>query len=84
MGRAGKSGDMAKSRLTLAIAHDRTDISPGTIENMRHDIIDVIKKYAEIDEEHIELDLENDKSNGYFALVASIPVMKVRRTRGSL
>ncbi|MDR1472731.1 MAG: cell division topological specificity factor MinE [Synergistaceae bacterium] len=77
-----KSSDMAKNRLTVAIAHDRTDISPGIMENMRRDIIAVLKKYVEIDEGNIELDLENDSAKGYFALVASVPVMKVRRTHG--
>jgi cell division topological specificity factor len=82
LGRPVTSSQTAKNRLTVAIAHDRTDISPGIMESMRNDIIIVLKKYVEIDERNIELELNDDSSKGYFALMASVPVMKVRRTRG--
>jgi cell division topological specificity factor len=82
LGHPVKSSETAKNRLTVAIAHDRTDISPGIMESMRNDIIIVLKKYVEIDERNIELELDNDRSKGCFALMASVPVMKVRRTLG--
>ena len=59
--------------------HDRSDISPEMMENLRKDIIEVIKNYVEIDENRIELDLEKEDSS--VALVANIPVMTVRRSR---
>ncbi|MDR3254836.1 MAG: cell division topological specificity factor MinE [Synergistaceae bacterium] len=75
-----KSGKIARDRLQLVLVHDRSDISPEMMENLRRDIITVIKNYVEIDENRIELDLEREDSS--VALVANIPVMTVRRQRG--
>jgi cell division topological specificity factor len=74
-----KTGKIAKDRLQLVLMHDRSDISPEMMENLRRDIIAVIKNYVEIDETRIELDLEKEDSS--VALVANIPVMTVRRNR---
>jgi cell division topological specificity factor len=74
-----KSGKIAKDRLQLVLMHDRSDISPEMMENLRRDLIAVIRNYVEIDENRIELDLEREDSS--VALVANIPVMTVRRQR---
>ena len=73
------SGQIAKNRLQLVLLHDRSDISPEMLENLKKDIIAVIKNYVEIDEKRIELDLEREDSS--VAIVANIPVMTVRRQR---
>jgi cell division topological specificity factor len=73
------SGKIAKNRLQIVLMHDRSDISPEMMENLRRDIIAVIENYVEIDESRIELDLERENSS--VALVANIPVMTVRRLR---
>lgn len=71
------TGQTAKRRLQLVLIHDRSDISPELMENLRKDLIDVISNYLEIDDQHIELDLE--KADRSVALVANIPVKNVRR-----
>ena len=76
---SNKSGKIARDRLQVVLMHDRSDISPEMMENLRKDIIEVIKNYVEIDENRIELDLEKEDSS--VALVANIPVMTVRRSR---
>lgn len=76
---AGRTSDIAKSRLQVVLMHDRADISPELMENLRRDIIAVIKNYVDIDESRIELDLEREDSS--VALVANIPVMTVRRAK---
>lgn len=73
-----ESRSVAKDRLQLVLIHDRSDISPQVMESLRRDIIDVISKYMDIDERHIELQLEREDSS--VALVANIPVRTVRRT----
>lgn len=70
----------AKERLQLVLIHDRADISPGTMEMIRKDIIHVISNYMVISEDGIEMDLERDGKS--VALVASIPVLEVKRGRG--
>ena len=76
-----ESRSVAKDRLQLVLIHDRSDISPEVMENLRRDLIDVISQYMDIDESHIELQLERENSS--VALVANIPVRTVRRRRGS-
>jgi cell division topological specificity factor len=66
------SGQTAKERLAFILVHDRVDIGPGKMDQMRQDIIEVIKKYFEINESQIELKLENEE--GSTALLATIPI----------
>jgi cell division topological specificity factor len=47
------------------------------MEALRKDLIVVINRYLEIDEQHIELDLEREDSS--VVLVANIPVRTVKR-----
>lgn len=74
-----KSSAVAKDRLQIVLMHDRADISPELMNNLRNDIIEVIRNYVEIDEGHIELALEREDSS--VALVANIPVKMVRRRK---
>lgn len=74
-----ESKNVAKDRLQLVLIHDRSDISPQVMESLRRDIIEVISKYMDIDERHIELQLEREDRS--VALVANIPVRTVRRSR---
>ncbi|MDR1885668.1 MAG: cell division topological specificity factor MinE [Synergistaceae bacterium] len=78
-GREENSGKVAKDRIMLVLMQDRADISSEMMENMKRDIIAVIKNYIEIDEARIELDLEREDTS--VALVANIPVVTVRRSR---
>lgn len=70
------SRSTAKDRLRLVLLHDRTDIPGAMLEQMRLDMIAVLSKYVEIDQEALEVNLE--KEEGSVALVASIPIRKVR------
>lgn len=72
-----KSGNVAKERLKLVLIHDRNDISPETLESIRVEMIDTLKKYLEIDEKGIEMQL--DRQNRSVALIASIPLKTMRR-----
>jgi cell division topological specificity factor len=70
------SGQLAKDRLIFILKHDRVDIGPGRMDLMRQDIIEVIKKYLEINESEIEMKLE--KEEGSTALLATIPISSSR------
>jgi cell division topological specificity factor len=76
LGRHTPSRTTAKDRLRLVLLHDRTDIPGAMLEQMRLDMIAVLSKYVEIDQESLEVNLE--KEDGSVALVASIPIRKVR------
>jgi len=71
------SKSVAKERLRLVLLHDRTSIPPHVIEALREDLIKCISKYMEIDESNLDVSLaDSDES---VALVANIPILKVRQ-----
>jgi cell division topological specificity factor len=67
----------AKNRLKLVLMHDRTQLSPVLLAQMRDDMVEVISKYVEIDKSALEVNLESDESNT-IALVANIPVLRAK------
>ncbi len=73
------SREKAKKRLQLVLVHDRADISPALLEELRVELIGVINKYMEIDSDNIEMDLDRD--DGSVALVANIPVLSIKRNQ---
>ena len=71
------SGQKAKDRLRIVLIHDRTDISPELLNNLREEIVDVLTKYMEINTQKIEISLDRDEKT--VALVANIPVLRIKR-----
>lgn len=71
------SGQKAKDRLRIVLIHDRTDISPQLLDSLRDEIVGVLTKYMDIDTKKIEIDLDHDGQA--VALVANIPVIKIKR-----
>lgn len=76
-GAAEHSKDKAKERLRLVLVQDRAMLSPGLLDALKEEMIGVLSKYMEIDEHGLEVNLEN--SDDQVALVANIPVRKVKR-----
>ena len=77
-----KSKDAAKERLHLVLMQDRANVSADFLDLMKQEIIDVIKKYIEIDESAIDVKLTNkdngDGTNGAPALYAKIPILNIK------
>ncbi|WP_028307660.1 cell division topological specificity factor MinE [Desulfitibacter alkalitolerans] len=71
------SKTIAKERLRLVLLHDRTSIPPHVIEALKGDLIQCISKYMEIDENNLDVSLSD--SDESVALVANIPILKVRQ-----
>lgn len=76
------SKDTAKERLHLVLMQDRANVSADFLDLMRREIIDVIKKYIEVDESAIDVRLTNkeneDGTNGAPALYANIPIINIK------
>ncbi|HEX3030887.1 MAG TPA: cell division topological specificity factor MinE [Bacillota bacterium] len=71
------SKNVAKERLRLVLVHDRASVSPAVLEALKTDLIKVISSYMEIDESALEVNL--DSSDDSVALVANIPVLRMKR-----
>ena len=54
------SGQVAKDRLQLLLVSDRSACSPETMEAIRADIIAVLSKYMDIDQEEINIEEKID------------------------
>ena len=76
------SKEQAKERLHLVLMQDRANVSADFLDLMKQEIIEVIKKYIEVDEEAIDVRLTNkdngDGTTGAPALYANIPIMKIK------
>ena len=76
------SKNAAKERLHLVLMQDRANVSADFLELMKQEIIDVIKKYIDVDESAIDVRLTNkeneDGTNGAPALYANIPIINIK------
>ena len=76
--------DMAKERLHLVLMQDRANVSADFLEMMKQEIIDVIKKYIDVDESEIDVHLTNKTSEDGTsiapALYANIPIVSIKHT----
>lgn len=80
---ANNSKDAAKERLHLVLMQDRANVSADFLDLMKQEIIDVIKKYIDVDESAIDVRLTNkqntDGTTGAPALYANIPIVNIKQ-----
>ncbi len=75
-GRSRKgSGTTAKDRLRFVLQHDRINLPPERMEQMKAEILAVIAKYLVVDQERVEMALEQ-RDRMHSKLIAEIPVAK--------
>lgn len=76
------SKNAAKERLHLVLMQDRANMSADFLDMMKQEIIEVIKKYIDVDENAIDVKLTNqtneDGTNGAPALYANIPIISIK------
>lgn len=72
-GQKEASSSVAKRRLQMVLVHDRSDVSPGLIAQIKDDIIEVIAKRLAIDPEHVVVNLSQSARES--RLVAEIPLL---------
>ena len=76
LGRQPASAATAKERLQLVLAHDRSDLNPELLEQMRREILEVVSRYVEIDLEEVDMSLETE--DRVTALVANLPIKRAK------
>ena len=79
---SSKTKNAAKERLHLVLMQDRANVSADFMELMKQEIIDVIKKYIDVDEKEIDVKLTNkpnsDGTMGAPILYANIPIVSIK------
>lgn len=72
LGQKEKSGAVAKQRLQMVLIHDRSEVSPGLLEQIKDDIIEVIAQRLTIDRDNVKINLTQSARES--RLVAEIPL----------
>lgn len=72
----GGSNKVATNRLKLVLMQDRTNLTPYLLERMRGEMINVLSKYVEMDQDELELNFEQEGEQ--MALMLSIPVLRAK------
>ena len=73
-GRNETSAKMAKDRLQVLIAHERSGRDgPDYLPMLRKDILDVIKKYVAVDDEALTVQLESQDDCDVLELNITLP-----------
>lgn len=67
------SGATAKDRLRFVLQHDRINLPPERMDEMKREILAVIVKYLVVDQDRVEIDLEQ-RDRTHSKLTAEIPV----------
>lgn len=67
-----KSKDTLKKRLNLVLSYDRANISPGRMEDLKAELLEVIAKYFPSDTE--DYDVKMEQQGDRMVMVADIPV----------
>lgn len=72
-----RSKDIAKTRLKFALLYDKLEISEDTLSNLHRDMVEVISRYFEIDQEAFKLDIR--RMDNLSALVVNTPILSAKR-----
>jgi cell division topological specificity factor len=67
-----KSAVTAKERLQLVLIHDRADLPPGVMEDLRDEIIQVISRHIDVDTSAVNIQIAQDGRKQ--RLLADIPI----------
>jgi cell division topological specificity factor len=67
-----KSGSVAKDRLTMMIAHERTSNTLPYLEDLKAELLEVIKKYTSVE----KLDIKTESDNNLDILEVEIVLGK--------
>jgi cell division topological specificity factor len=73
----GGSKDDAKQRLRVVLIHDQVALTPGQMDQMREEILAVVRRYVDVDEPGVEFRLE--RGDREIALVSNMPVRRAER-----
>ena len=67
-----KSKDHLKERLKLVLSYDRAKLTPGKMEELKHELLQVISKYFPAEES--EYDVRVEQQGDRMVFVANLPM----------
>ncbi|MFW6256603.1 MAG: cell division topological specificity factor MinE [Bacillota bacterium] len=67
-----ESKSIAKERLQFILVQDRVKLSPAEMESLKDELIEVITKYVEVNNEEIEMEI--DREDEMMAFRANFPL----------
>jgi cell division topological specificity factor len=67
-----KSKDHLKERLKLVLSYDRAKLSPGSMEELKRELLTVIQKYFPAEEN--DYDVKVEQQGERMVLIANLPV----------
>jgi len=67
---------VARDRLRLVLMQDRSALPASTMELIRKEILQVLAKHIDIDENSLDVSIE--RADGGVALIANIPIRNMR------
>lgn len=79
LGRDPSSAQQAKERMKLVLIHDRTDLTPRALDQLKDELIGVISRYIEIDPAAVDIQVSQEGREQ--RLIADIPLRSVRRRK---
>jgi cell division topological specificity factor len=71
-------GELAKERLKVVLVHDRLKLNPELLEMIKGEILSVLSKRLEVDEDQVELTLARE--GGWDKLLANVPIKRQKVT----
>ena len=72
-----RSKDTARRRLQLVLMHDRLDLSPDMMQQMKREIWEVVSRYMVVEDEFLEFDIR--RRDELVVLVSNIQVKDLDR-----
>ena len=71
------SSATAKERLRLVLLSDHLSLAPDVVEALKHDLVDVISRYVEVDVANCDVSFEQQDKG--IAMLANIPILGMHR-----
>lgn len=69
-----RSAHIAKERLKVIVAHERNQRNaPDYLPALQRDIMDVIRKYVDIDQDQLQVDLNDDGNCSILEVNVNLP-----------
>jgi cell division topological specificity factor len=67
-------GELAKERLKVVLVHDRLKVNPEVLEMIKDELLSVISRRLEVDEQNMQVSLARE--SGWDTIQANVPIKR--------